>query len=99
MKLRFWGGLVNDLVNKIISIHLISCLLVKDIRLINRDKHLLERLPNVLQTHLLLVEQRRIRRNECKRLFAGHTIYGLVTLRIRVYVKVVVTVVRVFHLE
>ena len=54
--MRVWGGLVNDLVNKIISIHLISFLLVKDIRLINRDKHLLVRLPNVLQIHLLLIE-------------------------------------------
>ena len=84
---------MNNLVNKIISIHLVSCLLVKDIRLINRGKNLSALLPNVLQIHLLLVERRRIRRNECKRLFAGHTIYGLVTLRIGAFVKVVVTVV------
>ena len=60
---------MNDLVNKITSTRLISCLRAKDTRRISHDKHLLKLLRNVLQIHLLQVAQRRIHRNACKKLY------------------------------
>ena len=75
VKLRFRGGLANDLVNKITSIRLISWLLSKDTHRRGRDTHLLMRHPNVQQIHLLQAEKRRIRRSVCRRLYANHTIY------------------------
>ena len=75
VKLRFWYSLANDLVNKITSIRLISCLRVKDTRRKGRDTHLLMHRLNVRRIHLLQAEKRRIRRSVCRRLYANHTIY------------------------
>ena len=88
------GGLANDLANKIISNRLIFCLRVKDIRLISRGKHLSMLLQNVQRIHLLQVEQRRIRRSACKKLYASRIIYDLVKPRKYVFVRVEVLVVR-----
>ena len=88
-KLRFWGGLANDLANKITSIRLVSWLLSKDTRRKGRDTHLLMHRPNVRRTHLLRAEKRRIRRSVCRRLYANHTIYDWVKRR-RLFNEVIV---------
>lgn len=80
---------MNNLVNKITSIRLISYLLSKDTRRKGRDTHLLTRRPNVRRTHLLRAEKLRIRRNVCKRLYANHIIYDWVKRRRLFYEAIV----------
>ena len=65
---------------EIISNCSIFALRAKGIRRINRNRPLSTLLRSVLQIHLLLVAQRRIRRSACRMLYANHIIYDWVPL-------------------